>query len=195
MEEALALTEETASKNGLEGKARLRLRLLAEELIGIMRGLAGNVAAFYTIESEENKKFILHLRANVTMARKLHDQLVALSTSGKNFAVKGFMGRIREMIAVALLPSEDALSFTGGPSFGMVGIAGSTSSDAQIIGSTSFEWTLSNYRHEVETKLSKSNDAKEAWDELEKSIVANLADEVRVSVVGSSAEIIIFKTF
>ena len=38
-------------------------------------------------------------------------------------------------------------------------------------------------------------DADEAWDELEKSIVANLADEVTVNIVGNAVKIVITKTF
>ena len=37
--------------------------------------------------------------------------------------------------------------------------------------------------------------AREAWDELEKSIVANLADEVEIYIQGSHVELVIYKKF
>ena len=38
-----------------------------------------------------------------------------------------------------------------------------------------------------------SSDKEEAKDELEKSIVANIADEVSVNIVDSTVEVVIFK--
>ena len=50
-------------------------------------------------------------------------------------------------------------------------------------------WTLANYRQNV----SKEKD--EEWDELEKSIIANIADDVQVGLQGSKVEITVKKTF
>jgi hypothetical protein len=49
-------------------------------------------------------------------------------------------------------------------------------------------WTLSRYKD-------AQKDNAEPWDELEKSIIANLADDVIVSVKGNQIEIIIEKNF
>ena len=35
----------------------------------------------------------------------------------------------------------------------------------------------------------------EAWDELEKSVLAKIADEIKVGVVGDKVEIVIYKSF
>ncbi len=45
MAEALEATEKLGADSGLGRKEILRLRLLAEELIGMMRGIAGNIEA------------------------------------------------------------------------------------------------------------------------------------------------------
>jgi hypothetical protein len=37
--------------------------------------------------------------------------------------------------------------------------------------------------------------AAEAWDELEKSVVSNLADDVKVSINGRNVEMVILKQF
>ena len=50
------------------------------------------------------------------------------------------------------------------------------------------EWTLNRY------KDAERNNA-EPWDELEKSIIANLADDVIVAVKGNNVEISIIKNF
>ena len=41
--------------------------------------------------------------------------------------------------------------------------------------------------------LTQENSPYNTWDELEKSIIANLADDVRVSVSGNNVELIIEK--
>ncbi len=50
--EALTLTENLAVQNGLDQKAKLHLRLLAEELIGLMRGVTDQASAEYWIEQD-----------------------------------------------------------------------------------------------------------------------------------------------
>jgi len=60
--------------------------------------------------------------------------------------------------------------------------------DPQIMKSA-YAWSLQKYRVKSEEKKD------EAWDELEKSIIANIADDVLVSLNGKSVEIIVKKTF
>ena len=85
MEEALAATEKLGTDSGLAHKEQLRLRLLAEELIGLMRGIAGSVEACYQAEQEE-RRFRLCLSADVTLDKEMRKQLLAASSSGKNAA-------------------------------------------------------------------------------------------------------------
>ena len=51
------------------------------------------------------------------------------------------------------------------------------------------------YKSGIERNRDNSLEADEAWDQLEKSIIANIADEVRISMDGPSVEIIVFKKF
>ena len=52
----------------------------------------------------------------------------------------------------------------------------------------SYKWSLDNYRNAVSKE-------KEKYDELEKSIVANLADDVVVGIKGKQVEIVVVKKF
>ena len=56
-------------------------------------------------------------------------------------------------------------------------------------------WTMSGYTNEIRKNIDKSSEAREAWDELEKSIVANIADDIKVSIAGKKAEITVYKAF
>ena len=58
---------------------------------------------------------------------------------------------------------------------------------------TSMNWKLSDYRDELERQ--KDNERIEAWDELEKSIVANIADDISVGIKGENVRFVITKSF
>ena len=186
MNEALAVTERMGMEAGLERKQILRLRLLSEELFGLLRGIAGEVEADYWLERTD-RQFALHLKSEVTLTRDMHEQLVAVSTSGENAAAKGFMGKIREMIAVSLLPKDSGTSILSGLSLGLMSMAAPSAN--------TYRWSMKKYKEAVESERKGNMEAEEAWDELERSIVASIADEVSVCVTGSCAEITIFKAF
>lgn len=185
--DALALTEAIGREQWLDKKGVIRLRLLAEELFGLLRGIAGDVRANYWLSYEE-KSFELHMKADVSMSDEMKAQFLAASSSGENAAAKGFMGKLRVTIAGILLSTKEALPFA------MMNTAaayatGLTVADAATV------WSMAYYKDEIRKEEAESEDAREAWDELEKSIVANVADDVQVKVAGSNVEIIVFKTF
>ena len=118
--------------------------------------------------------------------RKKH-KLVRASTSQRNEASVGIMGKIKDFI-------EDSLFYTG-EAFG-------TSTTSQYsLGTVAYSeiqmWSLQQYRQDVQEQKEKGDDEAidDLLDELEKSIVANIADDVKVSVKGNSIEMIIRKNF
>ncbi len=191
MEEALAATEQLGLDSGLGYKENLRLRLLAEELIGLLRGITGKVEACYQ-GRQEDRKFELSLSADVSMTQELRKQLLAASSSGKNAAAKGFMGRIRDMVAAILLPENEEPAEVSGLSLGLMSLGGPARYTAGV---NAYAWTMSKYMSEVRSSREEDAEAADAWDELEKSIVANLADDVSVKIEGHSVEIVITKAF
>ena len=191
MEEALAATEKLGLDSGLSHKENLRLRLLAEELIGLLRGITGDVEADYQAR-QEGKKFLLSLNADVRMTQDMRKQLLAASSSGKNSAARGFMGRLREMVAAILLPEDGESDEVSGLALGLMSLGGPARYTAGV---NAYAWSMSKYMSEVRSSREEDEDAADAWDELEKSIVANLADEVSVKIVGSAVEISIAKAF
>ena len=57
------------------------------------------------------------------------------------------------------------------------------------------QWSLGNYRHALKEKVRDDATAETALDELEKSIVANLADEVIIGIKDSRVKLVISKQF
>ena len=43
--------------------------------------------------------------------------------------------------------------------------------------------------------ISEESESQEAWDELEKSIVGSLSDDVQIGIKGDKVQMIIFKSF
>lgn len=194
MDEALLETERIGVESGLTPKEVLRLRLLTEELFGMMRSILGLVLARFQVE-EENNTFSIRLDSTVQMTQEMRKQLMSVSSEGRNAAAVGFMGKLRDMISVALLPNESGLSILSGFSMGMMSTVRNTDAIARQANEKMFSWSMSKYKSEVEGLRDEDREAEEAWDELEKSIVANIADEVSVLVQGSDVKIIITKAF
>ena len=187
-EEALDITEKAGNYGNLAHQDILRLRLLSEELIGMLRGIAGKVDSEFWLENKGNEYFI-HVKSVIELSKELREQLISASTSGKNAASAGFMGKIRDFISVALLPSKEYDSVMNTAPFGFMAMGCEEVFDE----TSSYQWTLQTYKESLDK--SEEEDKKEEWDELEKSIVGSIADDVQVSVKGYEVEITIIKKF
>lgn len=181
----LAEVEKVADYNNLPHKETLRLRLLAEELTGMLPELVENFDGYFWIENDENK-YELHTEFSVdSLSKEKKQTLIAMSASKKNAAASGFMGKIRDIAENMLLFSENPNESNR--------YATEYLYDYDVADiSYSYAWTLENY---LEHQKQKSANKGEEWDRLEKSIVAKLADDVIVGVKGHKVEIIIKKEF
>ena len=55
-------------------------------------------------------------------------------------------------------------------------------------------WTMSAYQQQLRQYMEENRDgAAQAWDELEKSVVAHVADDVKISIRGCDVEMTVFK--
>lgn len=186
-EEALLETEKLADYISLGSKQRLRLRLLAEETLGLVAAISKDFTARYRAESLETGKCIIHLEADADMDYGKRKEFISVSTSGKNEASKGFMGKIRSLFENGLGHGSEELS--GVPAYMEMGMTGSA--DMQGANNIMYIWSLENYREGISGSSDTGEDAFGAGDELEKSIVASLADDVKVAVSGNKVELTI----
>ena len=184
MKEALDTTEALGREAGLNEKEKLRLRLLSEELFGMVKAITGEAEALYWAERED-KKFSLHLKVDTEMNKAMRRQLLSVSSSGENAAAKGFMGKLLDVISTALSPKDEETAALLSVDMMNLGVTGS---------SAACVWSMQQYKTQMEAVLDLP-EAREAWDELEKSIVAKLADEVSVFIRGGGVELVIDKAF
>ena len=188
-EKALELTEKTGAYVGLDHDNQLRLRLLSEELMGLMNSFTKELIGSFWLEAkDENIEF--HLKTEIPMDLQTRNDILSVSTSGKNSAAKSFMGKIREMIEIAILPDDPETKAMTEQAMGLM------YSGCQMgTHSSNYSWAMSTYVASIETQSATKAEAKDELADLERSIVANLADDVTVHIIGSEVEITIYKTF
>ena len=184
MNTALEQAEKVAAYKGLSPKNALQLRLLTEEVLGLMRAVTGETEGRFWIEDEDGE-YQLHLQVKTRLNSEEREQLLAVSSSGKNESAKGLMGRLADFFdwgsdgdldsCYSPLLMPEALEYSSSPPL-------------------DWEWSMMRYENALYNRVQMDDAAaKEAWDELEKSVVKHVADDIRVSIRNGVVEIIILK--
>ena len=170
-------TQKTAVYAELNAKETIRAQLIAEELIGMLNELSGDFSGEFWLEKEDcTLNYCTKIALNENMDKKTKRKFIDVSSDKKNAAAKGVMGKIRDVVENLLYPENAVFS------------SKFISYDLEMAALRDDRWTLSKY------KDAQRNNP-EPWDELEKSIIANLADDVSVGVKGNNVEIVVTKSF
>ena len=180
----LRQAEKMAAYEELTGKGAIQLRLLTEEMMQMMRAITGNMEGDFWIENE-GEDYQLHMAVNTRLTSGKRAQLLSTSTSGKNESARGLTGWLRDMFDRSA--DEDVVQF----STTMLG-----QGLAERASGTPLDWEWSMVQCQTALNESVQNQvegAQEAWDELERSVVAHAADEVKVSLRGNLVEMTIYK--
>ncbi len=183
IETALKQADFVAAYKGLSPKSALHLRLLTEEMMGMIRSITGETEGDFWIEDQDNV-FQLHFRVCTSMDSVKRERLLSAATSGKNESARGIMGRLRNFFD---MEADADIAIAATPLFyGMY--EGHPSGSA-----LDYEWSMQRYEEQLSFRGESDPVAKEAWDELEKSVVAHVADDVKVSIRGGTVEMTILK--
>lgn len=166
--------DRVALVQNLSHKGALHLRLLSEEMMCLMRAVTGDVDGQFWIENR-GACYELHLRCNTLMDDYKRQQLLSASSSGRNEAERGFMGKLRAFFEP-----------TGGAP-----LLYDLTPDGSI---SDMAWSMRSYQQLLRQYVGQNREgAEEAWDELEKSVVSHLADDVKVSIRGHEVEMTVFR--
>jgi hypothetical protein len=177
-------SEKVADYVGLSHKQSLQLRLLCEEADGMLPNIIDDFEGELWIEYENG---ICNVNVSIKIPELNVDkkkELIGIAKNKKNSAARGVVGKIRDAIENFFLDDTrgEAMSSAAG-TLGLITGYGEGVDYAYL-------WRLDEYRSAV-----KKETGKEEWDELEKSVIASVADDVIVGVKGKKAEIIIIKKF
>ncbi len=176
------LEEATKFSNDMElsYKDSLRIRLLTEETMAMVRTLTGELDLMLSFIGQDDE-CIIKVETDTVLDPLKKVDILSVSPSGKNASAKGIMGKVRDAFETAfMLPQGSAYSEYASPSLTM-GMPVDVYT-AQFMDTV--YWSLSDYKNNV-GKEGASEEHKERWDELEKSIVNNIADDVQVGVKGN----------
>lgn len=177
-------SEKVAVYNDLTHKQALQLRLICEEIDGMLPNIIQNFDGDLWIEFENGVcRVNVSLRYDGFTADK-KEGLVGIAKNKKNAAATGIVGKIRSVIEDVFLDEDIVWSADITPE--------SVCYAADYHNRMDYArcWSLEQYRSSV-----KQAEKAEEWDELEKSVIASVADDVIVGVKGKQADIIIVKKF
>ena len=176
LKQILVETQNASEVASLNNKQTLRTRLIAEEFVGMLKELSTDFDGEFWVEREDLAfSYVAQIHVNEAMDLQTKRRFIEISSSKKN-TTKGIIGKIRDIVENLLYP-ENAIYNSSFVAYQL--------ESAVLVND---QWTLKKY------KDAERNNA-EPWDELEKSIIANLADDVIVSVKGNNVEIVIMKDF
>ena len=178
MEKALGQVDKVAAYKGLSPKDALHLRLLTEEMMGMMRSITGEQAGQFWIEDHDGV-YQLHLQVNTLMTMDKRDRLLAAATSGKNEAARGLMGRLRNFFEQG---DESSFYMYAPENF-----------EFSTTPTLDWEWSMSTYQNQLAEWAANDEKARAMWDELESSVVTHVADDIKVYIRGDRAEMVIYK--
>lgn len=184
---ALAEAERFAEYQGLNEKQARRIRLLAEEMMGMIRGITGDYTAYFWVEGTDSL-CKLRLRAKTELDYLKREELIKSSTSKKNASFKGLGGKIRELFEMMSESYHDAVKYN--PYFGMQSYSPEKS---LFVGQADTDWSLSKYKEVLEDQKGENPEIDQEWDELERSVLAKLADEVKVGIKDGNVDVTVEK--
>ena len=187
-QDVLKAFEQYAEAADLSSKNKVYLRLLAEEMLGMISTIGGTFNADCWLEGNESG-YKIYLSAKMKMSLQKREELLKTSTTGKNKSYSGVMDRIKEEMEIYWLSLEEGAEDSVGVDYGVEKLLGS---DEDNTPKTPKEWKLSEYKGDVARRSDSERIA--AWDELEKSIVANIADDVSVGIRSNNVEMVITKS-
>lgn len=179
----LAESEKVAEYIGLDHKQAMKIRLICEEIDGLLPNITDEFEGDLWIEHEDGT---CKVNVSITVpefnaAKK--KELIALANDKRNAAASSIVGKIRNAIENFFLSEGSTNAFDTSSITFHAATGYSEGVDY------SYLWTLQQYKGAME------KDKTEDWDELEKSVIASVADDVIVGVRGNRADIVIIKKF
>ena len=175
-------SKKVAVYNELDEKQTLQLRLICEELDGMLPNIIDEFSGEFWIEFTNGVCKVIASVCFEEFTAEKKKELVKLSTYKKNACAVGLVGKIRSVIEDLVLDDEVSKKYDMAMMF-------NSAMEYSVGTDTTCCWSLNKYRN------TESNQTTKDWDELEKSIVANLADDIIVGVKGKQATISVVKNF
>lgn len=182
----ISITESTVTQamalldtlDDLSARQKNNLRLLTEEMFSMVNELLDADRLDYEI-SGEDKKYVLKVSVRTRVSEKARSQFLSLSSDDRNAAnrgLKGMLGAVMESLLYGDMRGEEYAGWRYGitPPMGEYGRM----------------WMLSQYITAAPREKAEGD-----WDGMEKSIIANFADDISIGVRSGRLEMAVTKAF
>ncbi|MCR5402638.1 MAG: hypothetical protein K6E91_02330 [Butyrivibrio sp.] len=184
-EEIFDKADELIADLELSKKNAIHMKLLFEETVGMLKQLTCDYHAAIWFEKYRTECAIMVTgKTEMDVDKKVG--LLDMATQKGNTLAKGFMGKIGDVIENGLLGYNNVMKlqqqYGGGyVNYGTMGMYNGIEGMAD----SGIMWSLYEYKESLGDAIQDNEEARNAWDELEKSIVASLAKDVIVGVKGN----------
>lgn len=130
----------------------------------------------------EGERFEIHVSATpVSVGEEAKKRLMSVSTTGQNVLYQGVTGKLRMVLDWLSVGASDVSLTPNDIEMGLV---------PGMLDSSAAMWSLEQYRAEI-AREQRAQD----WDELERSVLSRLADDIRVGVGKEEILLTVYKTF
>lgn len=171
LERALNETERFCKEENLDEKQTMHMRLLAEEVMGMVGSLLRVNDGVYWVEHNDDG-YELHLKANAPVGENAKTILIGVSSDNRNAAYDGIKGKLRRVIDAMVLPVGTTATVT------------QESMTSVSYQPTYMEWDYHTYMDNLKADKKASE-----WDELEKSVLGKLTRNIIIGVRPMSVDI------
>ena len=183
--------DELLEELDLQPKDAVHMKLLFEETVGMLKALTADYHAAIWFEKYKHECCI-RVSGKTEMSQDKKEGLLGVASQKENTLVKGFMGKVGDIIENGLLNYSNVMKlqqeYGGGfVNYGTMGMYNGVEGMAD----SGIMWSLYEYKDALRENIDGSEEVKQAWDELEKSIVASLAKDVLVGVKGNRIDMTI----
>lgn len=173
-----AINEIDALDN-LNQKDKNCLRLLTEEMFSMTNSLLKEVEAFFEVKRSGND-FELCLNAKANISKDKQKEFVSLSSNKENISEKTIKDKIISVFEDFIYAYDDL----------PLGV----STDIYMVSDHMYgytaSWSMLAYMNTVTPQ-----EQEKAWDGMEKSIIANFADDIIIGVRHKKVQMIVKKSF
>ncbi len=184
---AFGRAEEMIDELELSSKDKLHMNLIFEETIGMLKGMTEDYSAVIWFEKYKNQS-CLKLTAKTDMNMEKKKDILGTASMGENAAVRGFMSKVIDVIENCVHVYNNAVKLQQEYNADIVPYSMGMYGDIKGMAGYGVTWSLNEYKNSLDENRENSEEAQKAWDELEKSIVVNLAQDVVVGIKGNRVD-------